>query len=357
MAENYRTVKYMKLAIIGNFGNKNQVVSDGQTVKTRIVSSELQKYLGQEQIFTINTYGGRKNLLKAPFQCLRAMLKAKNILIFPAHNGIRVYAPILALISYVIPNKRLHYVVIGGWLPDFIKKRKILARALMRFHGIYVETSTMKNAMEHMSYNNIFVMPNCKQLNILRDDELTLSYHQPYKLCTFSRVMKEKGIGDAVNAIKLMNAKFGKTIYTLDIYGSVDTSQNEWFSELQETFPEYISYKGCVDFDKSVETIKNYFALLFPTRFFTEGIPGTIIDAYAAGVPVISAKWQSFADIVDDGITGLGYEFNNITALHNTLYQIATNPEIIINQKTLCLKKAKLYTPSSVIKVILDNLL
>lgn len=347
----------MKLAIIGNFGNLNHMASDGQTVKTRIVSSELQDYLGREQILVINTYGGRKNLLKAPFQCLRAMLKARNILIFPAHNGIRVYAPILALLSYIIPNKRLHYAVIGGWLPEFIKKRKIIAWALRQFHGIYVETSTMKNAMEHMSYNNIYVMPNCKQLNILNDEELTTSYHIPYKLCTFSRVMKEKGIGDAVNAIKLVNAKFGNIIYTLDIYGGVDASQKEWFSELQATFPEYISYKGCVDFDKSVETVKNYFALLFPTQFFTEGIPGTIIDAYAAGVPVISARWQSFADIVEDGITGIGYEFNNITSLYNTLYQIAINPEIIINQKSSCLKQAKLYTPSSVIKVILDNLL
>lgn len=346
----------MKLAIIGNIGRQDCAVSDGQTVKTRIVSSELQNQLGREQILVINTYGGINNLLKAPFQCLRAMLKAKNILIFPAHNGIRVYAPILALLSYIFPNKRLHYAVIGGWLPDFIKQRKIIAWALMRFHGIYVETSTMKNAMEHMSYNNIFVMPNCKRLNILNDEELTISDHIPYKLCTFSRVMKEKGIGDAVNAIKLINDKFGKIIYTLDIYGSVDDSQKVWFSELQATFPEYISYKGCVDFDKSVETVKNYFALLFPTQFFTEGIPGTIIDAYAAGVPVIAARWQSFADIIDDGVSGYGYDFYDKNMLISLLQSIASNPKLITNLKQNCIVTSQKYLPKNAIKPLINNL-
>ena len=53
-------------------------------------------------------------------------------------------------------------------------------------------------------------------------------------------------------------------------------------------------YCGIKDPKDSVKTLKNYFALVFPTRFYTEGIPGTIIDAYYAGVPVIASKWESF---------------------------------------------------------------
>mgnify|MGYP002519543662 CR=1 FL=1 len=32
---------------------------------------------------------------------------------------------------------------------------------------------------------------------------------------------------------------------------------------------------------------------------YTEGVPGTIIDAYAAGLPIISAKWLNYGDILD----------------------------------------------------------
>ena len=54
--------------------------------------------------------------------------------------------------------------------------------------------------------------------------------------------------------------------------------------------------------------------MLFPTHFYTEGIPGTIIDAYASGVPVISAKWESFEDLVNDKV-GYGYSFGNNSEL------------------------------------------
>jgi glycosyltransferase involved in cell wall biosynthesis len=106
--------------------------------------------------------------------------------------------------------------------------------------------------------------------------------------------MKKKGIEDAVDAVRFVNRRYGKTAFSLDIYGPVDPEENEWFENLKQNFPSEIRYCGCVDANKSVDVVKDYFALLFPTRFFTEGIPGTIIDAYAAGVPVISAKWESF---------------------------------------------------------------
>lgn len=346
----------MELAIIGNFGSSRGRAKDGQTVKTCIVSSELEKQLGKENILKTNTTGGFKNLFKAPFQCISALLRSKNVAIFPAHNGVRVYAPILALLRYLIPNRRLHYVVIGGWLPEFIKKRRFLAWSLKRFYGIYVETNTMKSALEEQGFTNIYLMPNCKYLDIIKPCELKLSFEEPYKLCTFSRVMKEKGIGDAVEVIKSINEHFGKVIYELDIYGSIDPNQTEWFSDLQKNFPEYIHYKGCVDFDKSVEVLRGYFALLFPTRFYTEGIPGTIIDAYAAGVPVISAKWESFLDVIDDEKTGLGFEFEKWEELTTLLLKVSEQPSKITDLKKNCLRKVKSYLPNHVINTIINNL-
>ena len=64
--------------------------------------------------------------------------------------------------------------------------------------------------------------------------------------------------------------------------------------------------------------MKYYFALLFPTRFYTEGIPGTILDAYAAGIPVICSRWESCADVVDDGVTGITYPFEDMQMLKHT---------------------------------------
>lgn len=251
-----------RVCIIGHFGHGENLLN-GQTVKTKIVTKEIVKELGKKEVSCIDTHGGMKTLINSLLQLLTVVKYHKNIIIMPAENGLRIFAPLLVLLN-LLYHRKLHYVVIGGWLPEFLKKRKKLTKALMSFDCIYVETNTMRKALEIQGFNNVYVMPNFKDLNILKESELVYPHTEPYHLCTFSRVMKEKGIEDAVNAVKTVNEHLGRTVYTLDIYGQVDSAQTEWFNELKSTFPSYIKYGELVPFDKSVEVLKNYFALLFP---------------------------------------------------------------------------------------------
>lgn len=345
-----------KIAIIGNFGDLSKQVYDGQTIKTRVVTNELINYFGKEEVITFNTFGGILNLLKAPIICIKALCKASNIIIFPAHNGVRVFVPLLSILSFFVTNCRLHYCVIGGWLPKFLRNRLILRKSLRMFYAIYVETNTMRINLEALGFNNIVLLPNFKDLKIINKNDITTAYSKPYKLCTFSRVCKEKGIEDAIKAITEINEQNGGTIYSLDIYGKIDSSQVEWFDRLKSKFPEYVSYRGVVDFNGSVEVLKDYYALLFPTHYYTEGIPGTIIDAYAAGLPVISAKWQSFADIIDDNITGIGYEFDDYNEFKLILENIYKDSSKIIDLKFNCINKAKAYSPEQALSALINNI-
>ena len=339
---------------VGHFGFGKELLN-GQTIKTKIVTAELEKQLGVEQVVKIDTHGGIRSLPSVIVQLLSGFRHCENIIIFPAHNGIRVFAPMCAAFNRLF-HRKLHYVVIGGWLDDFLKEHNGVKKALKQFSGIYVETNTMKRALKESGLTNVFVMPNFKDIRILSESELVYPEGEPYRLCTFSRVMKEKGIGEAVEAVKAVNEKFGRTVFTLDIYGQVDAAQIQWFEDLKASFPEYVHYKGLVPFDKSVDVLKDYFALLFSTKFYTEGIPGTIIDAYASGVPVISAKWESFADIVEDGATGIGYEFGSQDGLVQILFRIAEEPGFLLEKKKKCISVAEIFAPSSAIQTVLRGI-
>lgn len=346
--------KIKKIAVIGHFGEGFNLLN-GQTVKTKIQTNELAEEFGENEVVKFDTHG-KFAIIKAPFIAFSALKKAKNVLIFPAHNGVRVYAPLLVFFRRFFPKRKLHYSIVGGWLPKMLEKKKGLLKTLKRFDGLYAETETLKKKLNDLGLCNVSVVPNCKNLEILTKEQLVYQSGEPYKLCTFSRVMKEKGVEDAVNAVKAVNEEAGKTIYTLDIYGQIDSAQAQWFENLKSDFPEYVKYKGEVGYDKSTEVLKNYFALLFPTRFYTEGVPGTIIDAYAAGIPVVSARWESFSDIVDDGVTGFGYEFGNVSDLTRRLVAMAEDPETVNKMKADCLKKRNKYLPSNAIKPLTDNL-
>lgn len=347
--------KLKTVAVIGHFGEGLNLLN-GQTVKTKIQTSELEEEIGENEVIKYDTHG-KFAIIKAPFIAFSALKKAKNVLIFPAHNGVRVYAPLLVFLRRFFPKRKLHYSIVGGWLPKLLEKKKGLLKTLKRFDGLYAETETLKQKLGALGLDNVSVVPNCKNLEILAKDELVYQSGEPLKLCTFSRVMKEKGIEDAANAVKAVNEKAGRIIYTLDIYGQVDSGEKEWFENLESGFPEYVKYKGEVGYDKSTEVLKNYFALLFPTRFYTEGIPGTIIDAYAAGIPVISAKWESFSDMVDEGVTGFGYEMGDVSGLARQLVAMAEDPETLNKMKFDCLKKSRDFTPQSALKNLIGNLI
>lgn len=118
------------------------------------------------------------------------------------------------------------------------------------------------------------------------------------KLCTFSRVLKEKGIEDAIEAVTYINEQNKREIFSLDIYGQIDDAYKGDFMMMQRNFPEYINYGGIIRFDRSTEVLRNYYALIFPTYYEGEGFAGTLIDAMAAGVPVIASDWKYNTEIV-----------------------------------------------------------
>lgn len=344
-----------KATVIGHFGFGLNYY-DGQTVKTKNITSELCHVFGDNSIDTIDTHGGLKALLKAPMHIWKSMRNSQNLIILPAHRGILVYSFLISVIKPLLKKCKIHYVVVGGWLPSVLEKNKLLKKQLQKFDGIYVETATMEKELISLGLTNSVVMPNFKDIKPIDVSEIVFSTMIPYKLCIFSRVMREKGIEDAINVIHRINEKEKRKVYILDIYGPIDPQQKEWFNNLQRNFPEYICYKGIVPSSESVDTVRQYDALLFPTHFFTEGIPGTIIDAYVSGVPVICSKWESFSDIVDEGKTGKGYEFAN----EDSLYELMSNYEMLMGQmnevRENCLIKSKDYLPEKCIKELLKKM-
>lgn len=344
----------MKVGICGHYG-KNKPFFDGQTVKTKIITSQIEKEIGKENVLCVDTYGGKKKLILHLCGIVHILKECNHVIILPAQNGLLIFAPVMAILNLIF-KKKLHYVVIGGWLPSYIQKRKWLQRALKRFDYIYVETNTMRELLQRIGMDNIVLLPNSKQLRIVDSESLVNWTKGPYSLCTFSRITQQKGIEDIITAVIKINTKYNRTVFKLDNYGQIDSNYERRFKALIEQSPEYIKYCGVVDFDKSVDVLKRYYALVFPTLFYTEGIPGTIIDAYAAGLPIISSKWESFVDIVDNGKTGIGYTFGNYEDLVFTLEEISNEPEILNSMRLNCVEKAKEYLPEKALVPLLKRI-
>lgn len=342
------------IGICGHF-DSDEVTTSGQVIKTRTVFQSLASIYGKDKLVTLDTVGGIKKIPILVGNLRQLSHRCENIIILPAENGLKVLAPVLFVFNKRYQRK-LHYVVIGGWLPDYLKKNSWLIPLLKKFTGIYVETNKMKLALENNGFNNIFIMPNFKNIQLLDEDELVFDNTEPFKLCTFSRVMKEKGIEDAINAVEFVNNRLKRTVYTLDIYGQIDKGYIDRFNGLIRNFPEYICYKGVIPFNKSTNVLKNYFALLFPTYYDGEGLAGTLIDALCAGVPVIASDWKYNSEFIKQGYNGLLIRPHDEKKLAKTLEQIATHKEDWNGLKVNCIKSALKYSPENSLENLAHNI-
>jgi glycosyltransferase involved in cell wall biosynthesis len=109
---------------------------------------------------------------------------------------------------------------------------------------------------------------------------------------------------------------------TVDIYGPLGFDVQE--SEL--TGQERVTYRGSVDPDDVHALLLKYDALVLPSYHYGEGYPGVILEAYAAGLPVVSTRWRAIPELVDDGTTGLLVEPRASDALHGAMLSLVEEP-------------------------------
>ncbi|MBQ3629716.1 MAG: glycosyltransferase family 4 protein [Prevotella sp.] len=339
-----------KVVILGHFAfGKDK--ANGQTIKTKIVGDWVKRELGEQHVDFHDTMGGWKFVLSLPVVAFRLLSSYRNIIFLPAYKGVRVILPIFVLFNSFFKRK-LHYVVIGGWLPGYVDKYPILRRTLHKIDRVYVETESLMGQLKSRGYDNIKRMPNFKPLHIVAEQQLAETVGPPFRLCTFSRVMREKGIEDAIEAVKACNERLGRELFSLDIYGLIQKGEEDWFGQLMKGQPQTVKYCGIVPPLNSTETLKDYFLLLFPTRFKTEGFAGTLIDAMSAGLPSIASDCTSNKELIDEGETGLLFHSGNVAELTDKLLQCAANPAMVNSMRPYCVRKAKQYLPEDVIKIL-----
>lgn len=341
-----------KILICGAFDFKG-LSTGGQPVKTRELYYALQKTVGADRVIYVETVGWKKNPFATVMRFFQQASKAKYIIMLPAHKGVAVFSRLLVW-AKKFWGCTIYYDVVGGWLVDKVKNDNRLMKLLCQFDGIWVETTIMNTELEKSGLTNTRVVRNFKKLNPIDLTKLPQQRSRILKACFFSRVTKQKGVIEAIEAIKEVNQTMGSCV-ELDIYGPIDPNFTQEFSEVKNNFPNAIHYRGVVQPNQSVETLKKYDVLLFPTLFKTEGLPGTIIDAYAAGLPVISSRWDSFGDIVDESKTGIGYTFDNFDELVECLKWAVTHRENLDTMRANCVEKAKEFMPETVVSELIKN--
>jgi hypothetical protein len=139
-------ILFKKIVVVGYFGKSNQV-SNGQGVKTNIIYDELIRHFNIKSIRYLNTYNWKKHRFIFAVRILISFIFSKNVIFLTDENGIRVF-PKLFISLNIFHMKKIHYIVVGGWLTDYLKINAHIVRQLKKLDIIYVEIMSMKTELE-----------------------------------------------------------------------------------------------------------------------------------------------------------------------------------------------------------------
>jgi glycosyltransferase involved in cell wall biosynthesis len=86
-----------------------------------------------------------------------------------------------------------------------------------------------------------------------------------------------------------------------------------------------VEFAGRIDRQEILSLMKRCKALIFPSIWY-EGLPMTIVEAFATGTPVIASAIGSMNEMIDDGKNGLLFEAGNSHDLINHLNEFESLP-------------------------------
>lgn len=344
-----------KVGICGHFAVGKDLMN-GQVDKTVSVYKALADQLGEENVTTLDTCGWEKHPAKLTAQCSKLLRECENIIMMPSKKGVMVFPALFNALRFNGKTK-LHYIVIGGWLPEKIERHPSLLRSLGKLDNIFVELPAMADKLRSLGLSSVKYMPNFRETAALAPEELVTPEAEPYRLCTFSRIMASKGIDKAVDAVRIVNREVGRVAYRLDIYGVPEPDYAETFKKMAAGFEPYIKYNGFLrGFGRSSRELKSCFALLFPTTYDGEGFAGTIIDSFAAGVPVIATDWRYNSQAIRDGVDGILYDHKDQEMLPSILKNLLEDPEKLNKMRPTCLERASEFDTKNAVNILIKEL-
>jgi glycosyltransferase involved in cell wall biosynthesis len=146
------------------------------------------------------------------------------------------------------------------------------------------------------------------------------STSSPLKVMFIGRLDPMKGLHLLINAIRSAPALLAE----LHIFGSTQSASHETYARrLMEMSngDRRILFKGAAPSDEVVDLMRRYDVIAVPSQCLETG-PLVVMEAFAAGVPVIGSNLGGIAELVRDGEDGLLIEPANPTAWRSGLERL-----------------------------------
>jgi len=270
-------------------------------------------------------------------------------------------------LSYLVISKlfRKHIILQmhGGSLDEFRRRHSQLSNRLMTKifrmpERILVLSSIQKEPFRALNIlHRVEVVPNMidttkfnKKSNYR--DGLGISSDVTVVLFVAAHFFKEKGVWDVLEAISLVTKDYEQVLFVL-VGGGKEEKAMKQFCHIKR-LGKFVKFTGHLFNEVLINVFLSSDIFILPT--YSEGFPLVILEAMAAGLPVISTPIRAIPDIIEDGVNGFLIEPRNPAALAEKIIQLIEDKTLLKTMGENNKKKVKEKYDLEPVAKIFDNI-
>jgi glycosyltransferase involved in cell wall biosynthesis len=341
-----------KVLLLGHLGF-NVNLFDGQTNKTRNVYELLRSKRNELKSLKYFDTQKFKYSLISPFEMIFSIMRCDSLIYIPAHNNLKYLFPLIYFICKILKINLL-YIVVGGWLDEYLENKKLHVYLLSNIDGIFPQTNQLcEKLKQHYLYKNVVYFPNFRMQSFIPTFEQN---HDDFKIVFMARIFRLKGIDKIFELARYIEDKYKKNhTFIIDFYGPIQKDEMDYFNKGIAKF-EFIAYKGILNPEDIYAKLNEYDLLVLPTRYPGEGFPGTILDAYISGIPVVVSDWKYLSEFVDHGESGFLFDQNREDEFPFYIDKLYHDRNLLLHMKKKAFEKSQSYSSEGAWNIIRNYL-
>jgi glycosyltransferase involved in cell wall biosynthesis len=183
--------------------------------------------------------------------------------------------------------------------------------------------SWRKKIQPYTCNKNIFVIYHPVDTSIYKNLRPWERKDNTKKVLFMGKICKGKGVYDIIQSIPAVKSIYPEVLFILAGNGEVNKAR-----ALCENInvSEYVEFPGWIIGQEKMKYLAQADVCQLPSYF--EGLPSSILEAMAAGLPVIATRVGGIPDIIEDGINGYLIQPGNTEAMQEKLLLLLSSPDL-----------------------------
>ena len=194
------------------------------------------------------------------------------------------------------------------------RMRQTLMRLLLKRASVYiVQTELLREHAHSVGIDQAVAIPNGRDLSKVQEQDHIYRRRWLY----LGRLCPTKGAIESAEAFARMPE------LSLDLVGPF----SEGLEQDQLTLPPNATWLGPKNPEDIPALLAEYDGLVFPSYYDTEGHPGVLIEAMAAGLPIVTTQHMALPEVVD-GTCSILIPVEDVDAIVEAVMGIDSDPDL-----------------------------